>query len=265
MRKSGVFLAVEYKSIRLSCLFLSFLACFFNFLLNFGPFSSYNSKNNSSIERKTLEKQHQEIEKLTSKIESQENYIKNISNVISGNIAQDSISSSLPVAQKLIQPKLNAKATDSEKKLAEKVKDDLRTNYSGSINDKKNITYFSIPLSGNVLQKFDLLTHPAIDIVTSKDMTIKACLAGTQSYNGIILAENNDFNFQWEIIENEDTGDLYIFGNHTKKCDKNSLAIFEIMEIDPTIFQENKERLSTVARKFNSNSELAAQIKKLRK
>ena len=161
----------------------------FNFLLNFGPFSTYNSKNNSSIERKTLEKQHQEIEKLTSKIESQENYIKNISNVISGNIAQDSLSSSLPVAQKLIQPKLNVKATDSEKKLAEKVKDDLRTNYSGSINDKKNITYFSIPLSGNVLQKFDLLTHPAIDIVTSKDMTIKACLAGTIIYSGFTQKE----------------------------------------------------------------------------
>jgi hypothetical protein len=161
----------------------------FNFLINLGPFSGYNSKNNSSIERKTLEKQHQEIEKLTSKIESQENYIKNISNVISGNISQDSLSSLLPDAQKLIQPKLNAKATDSEKKLAEKVKDDMRSNDSGNENDKKNITYFSTPVSGFVLTKFDLLTHPAIDIVTSKDMTIKACLAGTIIYSGFTQKE----------------------------------------------------------------------------
>ena len=161
----------------------------FNFLLNLGPFSSYNSKNNSSIERKTLEKQHQEIEKLTSKIESQENYIKNISNVISGNISQDSLSSLLPDAQKLIQPKLNAKATDSEKKLAEKVKDDMRSNDSGNENDKKNITYFSTPVSGFVLTKFDLLTHPAIDIVTAKEMTIKACLAGTIIYSGFTQKE----------------------------------------------------------------------------
>jgi hypothetical protein len=93
----------------------------------------------------------------------------------------------------------------------------------------------------------------------------KACLAGTQDYNGVILAQNKDFNFQWEILQNEDTGEFFIFGNHTKKCEKNSLAIFEIMQIEPVVLAENKEKLSAVARKFKSSSELGVQIKKLRK
>ena len=92
----------------------------------------------------------------------------------------------------------------------------------------------------------------------------KACLAGTQAFpNGIILAQNKNFNFQWEIIQNEDTEYFFIFGNHTKKCDKNSLAIFEAMEFDPIVLAANKEKISAVARKFKTNSELDIQIKKL--
>ena len=91
----------------------------------------------------------------------------------------------------------------------------------------------------------------------------KACLAGTQDNSGVILAQNKDFNFQWEILQNEDTNEFFIFGNHTKKCDKNSLAIFEIMQIEPAVLAANKEKLSAVARKFKNNSELAKHINTL--
>lgn len=91
----------------------------------------------------------------------------------------------------------------------------------------------------------------------------KACLAGTQTYNGVILAQNKDFNFQWEILQNEETSEFFVFGNHTKKCDKNSVAVFEIMQVEPTVAQANQEKLTAVARKFNNNSELAKHIKTL--
>ncbi len=91
----------------------------------------------------------------------------------------------------------------------------------------------------------------------------KACLAGTQTNNEVILAQNKYFNFQWEVVQNEDTDEFFIFGNHTKKCEKNSLAIFEIMKIEPQVLVKNKEKFSAVARKFKSNSELDVQIKKL--
>jgi hypothetical protein len=93
----------------------------------------------------------------------------------------------------------------------------------------------------------------------------KACLAGTQTYNGLILAQNKDFNFQWEILQNEDTDEVFIFGNHTKKCEKNSLAIVEVMNVEPAVLQASKAKFTAVARKFKSSSELAALIKKLKK
>lgn len=91
----------------------------------------------------------------------------------------------------------------------------------------------------------------------------KACLAGTQDNSGVILAQNKYFNFQWQILQNEETNEFFIFGNHTKKCEKNSLAIVEIMQVEPAVIQANRAKFTAAARKFKSNSELATQIKKL--
>ena len=93
----------------------------------------------------------------------------------------------------------------------------------------------------------------------------KACLAGTLDNSGVILAQNKDFNFQWEILQNEDTNEIYILGNHTKKSEKNSLAIVEIMLIEPAVLQASKAKFTAVARKFKNNSDMAALIKKLKK
>jgi hypothetical protein len=127
---------------------------------------------------------------------------------------------------------------------------------------------------GKNCEKFTEFTSNVV--LTFKDLFIykiaynnskygKACLAGTESFNGIILAQNKDFNFQWEILQNEDTDEFFIFGNHTKKCEKSSLAIFEIMLIEPSVLAANKEKFTAVSRKIKNNSELAAKIKKFRK
>ena len=93
----------------------------------------------------------------------------------------------------------------------------------------------------------------------------KACLAGTEDDSGIIIAQNKDFNFQWQILQNEETGEFFIFGNHTKKSDKNSLAIVEVMIIEPIVLKANKAKLTAIAHKFKNDSEFATSIKKLRK
>ena len=93
----------------------------------------------------------------------------------------------------------------------------------------------------------------------------KACLAGTEDNRKVILAQNKYFNFQWEVLQNEDTGEFYILGNHTKKCEKNSLAIVEIIQIEPVVLQANREKFTSISRKFKNNSELDVHIKKLMK
>jgi hypothetical protein len=93
----------------------------------------------------------------------------------------------------------------------------------------------------------------------------KACLAGTLDNSEVILAQNKDFNFQWEILQNEDTNEFFIFGNHTKKSEKNSLAIVEVMNVEPAVLAANHAKFTAVARKFKNNSDVAALIKKLKK
>lgn len=94
----------------------------FTFIISTGIFSGFTSKDDASIEREQLEIQHQKIQVLTNKIEAQERYIQNISQIVSGNIPVDTITSDIPEMQKIILPKLDSKATKSEKELARKVK-----------------------------------------------------------------------------------------------------------------------------------------------
>jgi hypothetical protein len=89
-----------------------------------------------------------------------------------------------------------------------------------------------------------------------------AYLAGTIDNSGVLLAQNKCFNFQWKVVENQDTGDSFVLGNHTKKCDKNSIAIVEILRIDPVVLQEKFQKVSL---KFKNDSDLDKLIKKLKK
>jgi hypothetical protein len=90
----------------------------------------------------------------------------------------------------------------------------------------------------------------------------KACLAGTQTESGEIHAENKYFNFQWNIFNID--GDSVIYGNHTKDSeDNNSVALFEVMRVDPKVLKANKSKFSEISKKIDKKSKLAAQIKKL--
>ena len=91
----------------------------FTLLISYGLFSGFVSEDDASLERKKLEKQYKEIRLLSKKVEAQENYIKNLSKVISGDIPTDSIISDLPDPQKIIQPRLESTATKSERELHE--------------------------------------------------------------------------------------------------------------------------------------------------
>jgi hypothetical protein len=93
----------------------------------------------------------------------------------------------------------------------------------------------------------------------------KACLSATENNNGYLLAQNKDFNFQWNVVQIEETGEFFIFGNHTRKGDKNSLAIVEIMQIEQIVQKSNHAKLAKIAHKFKNDSEFASLVKKLKK
>lgn len=134
-----------------------------------------------SIDRKELEEQDMRIKELNDKIEAQENYIANIQMILSGEVPVNLDSDTITNILKVDPDTLKTGETDAEKLMADEVKNDSRTPKT-----KKNdqITYFGSPVLGVISQKFEGNKHPGIDVVTSKDKTVKACLAGTVIYSG---------------------------------------------------------------------------------
>jgi hypothetical protein len=93
----------------------------------------------------------------------------------------------------------------------------------------------------------------------------KALLAGTSNPDNSILAQNKYFNFEWKIVENTDTGEVNIFGNHTKKCEKNSLSIVEILQVTPEMSSQIKSEHKLLTHKYKNDSELDIKIKEFLK
>ena len=143
-------------------------------------FSSITGQADTSIEREKLEKQRKSIEDLSRKLENQERYINSVKLILLGEVPFDTDLDSLNDVSTEKMDSILLKDTDSEKELAAKVKDDMRT----SNDEQSNLNYFSSPVLGVISQKFDKKNHPGIDVVTEKDKAVKACLAGTVIYSG---------------------------------------------------------------------------------
>lgn len=132
------------------------------------------------IQRTQLEDQNILIEELTNKVIYQEKYIENIRLILSGEVPMNIEGDSIVEIHEVDLDGLKTSVTGAETKLSKEVRNDISTP-SGQ---KASLTYFGSPIVGVVSQEFDMKNHPGIDVVTTKDKTIKACLAGTVLYSG---------------------------------------------------------------------------------
>jgi len=161
-----------------------------------GPLSGIVGDKN--IERSQLEDQNILIEELSSKLESQEKYIENIRLILSGEVPMEIENDSIVNLIDIDLDELKTSVTSPESKLSKEVRNDISTPAS---NKNVGLTYFGSPIIGVVSQAFDQKSHPGIDVVTSKDKTVKACLGGTVIYSGytrkdghiLIIAHADDF------------------------------------------------------------------------
>jgi len=169
------------NGIRVISLFLILvLAVSFPLALLFSSDGSYFSTNDVSIERDELEEQNKQIIALTEKVQTQENYIQNIQRILSGEVPIDTPLDSVTTSEGINIDSLDAKETDSERALADKIRQDMST-----VTDRgEAIALFGSPVIGVISQEFDKQTHPGIDVVTEKDRAVKACLSGTVVYSG---------------------------------------------------------------------------------
>ncbi|MBI1837032.1 MAG: hypothetical protein HYR91_07175 [Flavobacteriia bacterium] len=97
-------------------------------LIIYNPFLNHSNNNDTSFVRIKLEKQYKEIKKLTLKVKQQEDYIINVKKVILGKIVVDSMMQIKAEDYQLHIPTMENKLTENEKKIAEKVKEDMKSN-----------------------------------------------------------------------------------------------------------------------------------------
>tara|TARA_R110002072_G_scaffold266303_1_gene425200 strand:+ start:53962 stop:54816 length:855 start_codon:yes stop_codon:yes gene_type:complete len=171
------------RLISLTVIFLILFSVLISLLLRVDTVRSYLDSDNKSINRELLEEQEEHILNLSQQIESQASYIENIKLILLGelpvNTPLDSISAH---TDSLARLKFDSKMTEKEEEIAREVKDDMST--FSQDDESKSIIYFAQPAKGVVSQSFNKKSHTGIDVVTTENSVVKACLSGVVIYSG---------------------------------------------------------------------------------
>lgn len=151
-----------------------------------------------SIDRNKLEEQQVLIGELDEKVQIQANYIENIRLILDGKVPMTITKDTITNVHQIDLSKIQGNQTTPETKLSKEVRNDLST---PSKDSKSSIKFFGSPVLGVVSQEFSASKHPGIDVVTTKNETVKACLGGTVIYSGytrkdghiLIIAHPGDY------------------------------------------------------------------------
>ncbi|MGB0933031.1 MAG: M23 family metallopeptidase [Lishizhenia sp.] len=217
------------------------------------PLGNLISSKGNKETRDQIEQQYVEIVELKKSVEKQNNYISNLQNVILGKNTIDSALITPPKSTITETTKIDTARTENELLLAQEIE-----NISEEVitNEKAELYIFTDPVKGVISQKFDKAKHPGIDIVSSLNTPIKACLEGTVVFSGyseedgnfIVLSHKNGFSSYYKHTnkilkksgERVQTGDpIALVGNSGENTSGPHLH-FELWEnnsaIDPLEF-----------------------------
>jgi murein DD-endopeptidase MepM/ murein hydrolase activator NlpD len=186
----STFVTTRFRLISLATVILLLFGILFFIFIYYGPTKSYFRTEDVSIARQQLERQNIRVQELQEKIESQSNFIQNIQDVLLGKISPDSISSKPKGRSNVDLTDVNISTSSEEKKLAKKVKDDMRTVKKKDQAAIQNVL-FEAPVRGTISEEFSFDRHPGIDIVCKKEASIKACMDGIVLYSGYTRSDGN--------------------------------------------------------------------------
>jgi murein DD-endopeptidase MepM/ murein hydrolase activator NlpD len=149
------------------------------------------------IDRNKLEEQEILIGELNEKVKIQENYIENIRLILSGKVPMRIEDDTITQVHQVDVNKVGEGQTKAESKLSKEVRNDLSTPKAS----KESIMFFGSPVMGEISQSYKAPNHLGIDVVTTANETIKACLGGTVIYSGytrkdgylLIIAHPGDY------------------------------------------------------------------------
>lgn len=162
-------------------------------LFSFTPAGQLLPEHVQDKSKKQLSAQMENIDLLESKINAQEQYIKNLQQVILGEIKIDSIYSNQQFSDNRDSEKLDTSLTDAERALSEQIR-----STENAINENKEALFKNLflydPVSGEISREYREPNHTGVDVVTAKDAQIKACL------DGIVLHTSYDDQDGYTVI-----------------------------------------------------------------
>lgn len=190
----------RFKISRLQLLSLFFLILFIFFILYFilfsyTPLGQVLPENIKNRNKEKIESTMIQIDNLEQQVVLQDEYIRNLQNVILGNISIDSVFSKRELVYES-----NVLAPDTSLSLAEKQLEkqvNLNTQFNNvSKTNRLNDIFLFDPINGAISQDFDEKKHLGVDVITKPNETIKACL------EGVVLHTSYDDKYGFTIVIN---------------------------------------------------------------
>lgn len=166
----------------LSVLILFLLLLFFiSFsIIAYTPASNLLPETVSNKSKKEAQQAFSKAEKLNERITQQELYIQNLQKVILGEISIDSIYNDTITLSENYNSDFDTSRTSSEIALEQIILD----RDGETINQRQvlNELFLADPVVGKISQRFNVKTHPGVDIVTTAKEPILACKEGVVIY-----------------------------------------------------------------------------------
>lgn len=175
------------------------MAAIFYLVFSYTSIGLLLPENIKNRNKEKIENTVAQIEQLEAKVIQQDMYIKNLQEVILGNISIDSTYSETELKTESTEFESDTSITDAELKLSKQIENHNSQSSENNLNLLNELFLYD-PVQGVVSQKYNKTNHPGVDIITKKESTIKACLEGVvlhASYddqNGytLILSHQND-------------------------------------------------------------------------
>jgi murein DD-endopeptidase MepM/ murein hydrolase activator NlpD len=147
-------------------------------MLSYTPLKGVLPDTVRNTDRKLLEDQTIKIDSLIAKITLQDKYVEDVRRIILGEYLEDDFVSDSLRETSVNSEEIDQELSESERALAEKVRDDLDAERGFQEESKvSDGIYFFPPVSGTVSQKMSE-NHKGVDVVTVPNEPVKAVLEG---------------------------------------------------------------------------------------
>jgi len=203
-------------------LFVLLLVVFTYLLIAFTPLKEYIPSYSSSKLKKKATNLVYKVDSLEHKIKINENYIKSIQSLLSGNVTTIDTTSNNDNLKSIKSEGLNLNASHQDSIFRQNVEQKDRFSVFNKATKKNEIVFFA-PVKGDITSKFNSKNkHFAIDIAVKKNTPVKSVADGTIIFSGftadtgymIVIAHSQGFLSIYKHNESlfKDQGDLVKLG-----------------------------------------------------